>query len=137
VIKSFIIRYVGPFIEFRQIKVGKCRFELFLVGYLCISLLGVNNCLLSTVNIISEKMYWECSVINSKFLNASLQDSLAPMLDKILTIFFCKINSLLTLEEHIFKMYTGLTDLGYGYIAGCYDYCNKPSNFITKNFLIG
>ena len=71
--------------------VGGCRFELFLVEYLCISLLGVNKCLLSTVNIISEKMYWECSVIISKLLKASLQDSLAPMLDKILTIFFCKI----------------------------------------------
>jgi len=66
--------------------VGRCRFELFQVEYLCISLLGVNKCLLPTVNIISEKMYWECSVIISKFLKASLQDSLAPMLDKILFV---------------------------------------------------
>jgi hypothetical protein len=79
--------------------IGRCRFELFLVGYLCISLLGVNKCLLSTVNIISEKMYWECNVIISKFLKASVQDSLALMLNKILTIFFRKINILLKMLE--------------------------------------
>jgi hypothetical protein len=55
-------------------------------------LLEVNRCLLSMVNRISEKMYWECSVIISRFLNASLQESLGPMLDRILTIFFCRIN---------------------------------------------
>jgi hypothetical protein len=70
---------------------GRCRLELFLVEYLCNSLLEVNKCLFSTVNIISEKMNWECSVIISKILKASLQDSLAPMLDIILTIFFCKL----------------------------------------------
>jgi hypothetical protein len=93
VIKSFSARYVVPFIDLAKLMVGKCRFELFLGGYLCISLLRVNNCLLSTVNIISEKTYRECSVIISKFFKASLQDSLAPMFDKILTIFFCKINT--------------------------------------------
>jgi hypothetical protein len=70
--------------------VGKCGFEVFLEGYLCISLLGVNNSLLSTVNIISEKMYWECSGKIPKFLKASLQDFLVSMLHKILTIFFLK-----------------------------------------------
>jgi hypothetical protein len=35
----------------------------------------------------------------SKFLKASLQESRDPMLDRILTIFFCRINNLLTLVE--------------------------------------
>jgi hypothetical protein len=67
--------------------------------YLYILLLGVNKCLLSTVNKISDKMYWEYSVIISIFVEAFLQDTLVPVLDKILTVFFCKMNSLLTLEE--------------------------------------
>ena len=72
---------------------------LFLVLYLCISLLGVNKCLFLTVNNISEKMYWECNVIICIFLKASLQDSLTLELVTILIIFFCKINNLLTLED--------------------------------------
>ena len=72
---------------------------LFLVLYLCISLLGVNKGLFLTVNKISEKMYWEYNVIILIFLKASLQDSLTLELVMILTIFFCKINNLLTLED--------------------------------------
>jgi hypothetical protein len=51
--------------------------------------LGVNECLLSMVNRISEKMYWECSVMISRILKASLQESLGRLLARILTIFFC------------------------------------------------
>jgi hypothetical protein len=51
------------------------------------------------VNRISERRYWECSVIIPRFLKASLQESLGPMLDRILTIFFCRINNLLALVE--------------------------------------
>jgi ABC-type arginine transport system permease subunit len=47
---------------------------------------------------MSEKMYWEYIMI-SMFLKASLQDSLVPELVMILTIFFGKINSLLTLAD--------------------------------------
>ena len=72
---------------------------LFLVLYLCISLLGVYKGLFSTVNKIGEKMYWEYSVIFCVFLKASLQDSLTLELVMILTIFFCKIKNLLTLED--------------------------------------
>ena len=72
---------------------------LFLVLYLCISLLGVNKCLLLTVNKISEKMYWEYNVIICIFFKASLQDSLTLESVMILTIFFCKINNLLALED--------------------------------------
>jgi len=36
---------------------------LFLVLYLCISLLGINKGLFLTVNKISEKMYWDYNVI--------------------------------------------------------------------------
>ena len=72
---------------------------LFLVLCLCISLLGVNTGLFLTVNKISEKMYWEYNVIICIFLKASLQDSLTLELVMILTIFFCKINNLLTLED--------------------------------------
>jgi hypothetical protein len=72
---------------------------LFLVLYLCISLLGVNKGLFLTVNEISKKMYWEYNVIICIFLKASLQDSLTLELVMILTIFFCIINNLLTLED--------------------------------------
>ena len=72
---------------------------LFLVLYLCISLLGVNKGLFLTVNKISEKIYWEYNVIIRIFLKSSLQDSLTLELVMILTIFFCKINNLLTLED--------------------------------------
>jgi len=72
---------------------------LFLVLYLCISLSEVNKCLFLTVNKISDKMYWEYNVIISMFLKASLQDFLTPVLVMILTVFFCKISNLLTLED--------------------------------------
>jgi len=72
---------------------------LFLVVYLCISLLRVNTGLFLTVNKISEKMYWEYNFIICIFLKASLQDSLTLELVIILTIFFCKIKNLLTLED--------------------------------------
>jgi hypothetical protein len=60
--------------------------------------LGVNKCLLLTVNKISEKMFWEYVII-CIFLKASLQDSLTPELVIILTILFFKINNLLALED--------------------------------------
>jgi len=44
-------------------------------------------------------MYWEYNVIIYIFLKASLQNSLTLELVTILTIFFCKINNLLTLED--------------------------------------
>jgi len=74
---------------------------LFLVLYLCtrISLLGANKGLCLTVNKISEKMYWEYNIVICIFLKASLQDSLTLELVMILTIFFCKINKLLTFED--------------------------------------
>jgi len=72
---------------------------LFLVLYLCILLLGVNKCLFLIVNKISEKMYWECNVIICIFLKTSLQDSLTLAFVTILTIFFCKINNVLALED--------------------------------------
>jgi hypothetical protein len=43
-------------------------------------------------------MYWGYNVIISMFLKASLQDPLTPVLVMILTIFFCRINNLLTLD---------------------------------------
>jgi len=58
----------------------------------------VTKCLFLTVNKISEKMCWEYVII-SMFLKASVQDSLIPALVMILTILFCKINNLLTLED--------------------------------------
>ena len=67
--------------------------------YLWISLFKVNRCLFLTVNKISEKMYYEYNVIISMFFKASLQDSLTAVLVMILTIFFCKINNFLTLED--------------------------------------
>jgi hypothetical protein len=81
------------------LKGGRCRLVLFLVLYLCISLLGVYRCLFLTVNRISERMYWDYNVIICIFYKASLQDSPIPPLDMILTVFFCKINILLTLED--------------------------------------
>ena len=66
--------------------------------YLWISLFKVNRCLFLTVNKISEKMYYEYVII-SMFFKASLQDSLTAVLVMILTIFFCKINNFLTLED--------------------------------------
>jgi hypothetical protein len=42
-----------------------------------------------------------------------------------------KERSTLEPKKLIFKMYTGLADLGYGYISGSCDYCNIPSNSIT------
>ena len=66
--------------------------------YLWISLFEVNKCLFLTLNKISEKMYFEYIII-SMFLKASLEDSLTPVLVMILTIFFCKINNFLTLED--------------------------------------
>jgi len=52
-----------------------------------------------TVNKFSDKMYWEYNAVISIFLKAFLQDSLTPVLIIILTIFFCKINNLLALED--------------------------------------
>jgi len=72
---------------------------LFLVLYLCVSLLVVNKGFFFTVNKISENMYWEYNVIICIFFKASLQDSLTVGLVMILKIFFCKINRLLTLED--------------------------------------
>jgi hypothetical protein len=65
----------------------------------------VNKCLLSMVNKINEKMYCEYSIIISNFLKTSLQESLGPLLDKILKIFFCRINNLLTFVEFPPKNY--------------------------------
>jgi hypothetical protein len=59
----------------------------------------MNKGLFLTVNKISEKMYWEYNVIICIFLKAYLQVSLTLELVMILTIFFCKINNLLTLED--------------------------------------
>jgi len=67
--------------------------------HLWISLFEVNKCLFLTVNKISEKMYCEYNVIISMFLKVSLQDSLTPVLVMIITIFFCKINNFLSLED--------------------------------------
>jgi len=44
-------------------------------------------------------MYWEYNIIISMFLKAFLQDCLTPVLVMILTVFLCKINDLLTLED--------------------------------------
>ena len=72
------------------LTVGRCRLVLFLVLYLCISLLGENKGLFSTENKVSEKMYCEYNVIICIFLKASLQNSLTLELVMILTIFFLK-----------------------------------------------
>jgi len=71
--------------------------------YSWIFLFEVNKCLFLTVNKISEKMFWEYVII-SMFLKASLQYSLTPVLVMILTIFFCKINNFLTLEDFLQKI---------------------------------
>jgi hypothetical protein len=52
-----------------------------------------------TVNKISGKMFWEYNVIICMFLKASLQYSLTLELVMILTIFFCEIMNLLTLDD--------------------------------------
>jgi len=97
--KRWHIKSRGRVITQRKHTTTGWRLLLFLVLYLWISLLGVNKCLLSTVNNITEYIYWEYSVIICMFLKISLQESLGLVFVIILMIFFWSKITFLAHEE--------------------------------------